>query len=450
MHDQRNGSHRIFARPVNRARQVGHSPPRALWMFGHRLLNAVLTVSLLSGSTTAQLATPRTNLPVDPPMATRFGDAGAANIFADNDGQPVSRWLGSFLRHNAGISVAPEYYGELFTNARGGLSTNGATKYQGLIDLRMALDFEKMRLPLPGTFFLLAQNTQGRGLTEDFVGDAQVLSNIDSFRNIMRVSEYWWEFGLLADTVTVRLGKQDVNTEFLFMDSAEDFVHSSFGLSPAATLPTYPDPAMGAVILVQLNNSLQLKVGVWDAFAFGGSWGVSGNDTALLVSELEYTYALIDGTLPGTFSVAGGYLTDGNLAGEPLSASHGYSLQLEQLIYRESPHDEEDYQGLGIFGAYYPRFFGAEILTETIGDSFVGGLVYTGLIPQRDKDVIGAGVAWAELFQGGSNQETVVECFYQTRITPRLSVQPDLQYIATPSGIHRDALAVGVRLRVTL
>ena len=43
--------------------------------------------------------------------------------------------------------------------------------------------------------------------TEDFVGDTLVLSNIDSFDNIMHVSEYWWQFGLLDDDVTVRLGK---------------------------------------------------------------------------------------------------------------------------------------------------------------------------------------------------------------------------------------------------
>jgi carbohydrate-selective porin OprB len=64
--------------------------------------------------------------------------------------------------------------------------------------------------------------------------------------------------------------------------------------------------------------------------------------------------------------------------------------------------------------------------------------------------VVGAGVAWAELFQGGTNHETVFECFYQAQITPRISFQPDLQYIASPSGIYRDALAVGVRFQLNL
>jgi hypothetical protein len=41
--------------------------------------------------------------------------------------------------------------------------------------------------PLPGTIFLRTQNTHGRGITEGFVGDTQVVSNIDSFSNIMPI-----------------------------------------------------------------------------------------------------------------------------------------------------------------------------------------------------------------------------------------------------------------------
>ena len=67
-----------------------------------------------------------------------------------------------------------------------------------------------------------------------------------------------------------------------------------------------------------------------------------------------------------------------------------------------------------------------------------------------NEDVFGAGVAWAELYQGGTNQETVVEVFYKAQITPLLSVQPDLQYIVSPSGIHRDALVAGVRFEAKL
>jgi porin len=352
--------------------------------------------------------------------------------------------------HSDAVSIESIYYGEVFTSTRGGFTTKNATQYQGLLDLALTIDFEEMQAPLPGKFFLLAQNTHGRGLTADFIRDTQVISNIDSFNNIMQVSEYWWEFGLFSDDVTIRLGKQDFNTEFVYIDLAADFINSSFGLTPSAALPSYPNPSMAALVLMQLNESLLLKVGVWDALAGGGSWGVSNNDSLLIAGELEYDYALGSGKYPGTMSVGAGYLSGDEVSGEQFGDVHGYSLQFEQLIYRECVCNADTTQGLSIFAAYYPRFSETPVLVEAIGDSLVAGFVYAGLIPGRNEDVFGVGVAWAELFQGGTNEETAVETFYKAQITARLSLQPDVQYIATPSGIYRDALAVGLRFQLAM
>jgi len=194
----------------------------------------------------------------------------------------------------------------------------------------------------------------------------------------------------------------------------------------------------------------RIKAGIWDAFAPGGGWGFSGNDSMLAIGELERTYALAGGTLPGVFAVGAVYESAGAIEGEPVSPVHEYILQFEQLIYRECVCDDDEIQGLGIFAGYYPRFPGSQMIAEAIGDSFVAGLIYAGLIPCRDGDVLGAGYAWTELYQGGTNQEAVFELFYKAELTPRVSIQPDLQYIVTPSGIHRDALAMGVRFQVTL
>ena len=90
---------------------------------------------------------------------------------------PWHKWLSS---PRPGVLLEPIYYGEVFSNAKGGMSTRGATQYEALLDLPLTLDFEALDLPVPGQFFLLAQNTHGRGLTDDFIGDAQYISNIDS------------------------------------------------------------------------------------------------------------------------------------------------------------------------------------------------------------------------------------------------------------------------------
>jgi len=343
------------------------------------------------------------------------------------------------------LSITPVYFGEMFTNARGGKTTKDATQYQGLLDLEFKLDLENLGTRLPGSLFLLAQNTHGRGLTEDFIGDTQVISNIDSFDNIMQVSEYGWESQWLEDEITIRLGKQDINTEFQRIDAAEFFIQSTFGLSPSTAFPTYPDQALGAVALLQLRDSLQLKVGAWSAFARGSTWGGSANDSYLVVSELERRYRLSQGTLPGIVAVGALYESEGELDGQPVSAVREYFFQWEQAVFRENHGDEDSQQGLTLFAGYYPRISGADVIRESIGDSAVAGLTYTGLLSNRDHDVLGLGVAWAEVYQGGTNRETVTELFYRAAWTSRLSVQPDLQYIATPSGIFKDALAVGMR-----
>ncbi len=157
------------------------------------------------------------------------------------------------------------------------------------------------------------------------------------------------EYGLLDAAVTVRLGKQDINQEFLCINLAADFIQSTFGLSPSTAFPTYPDPSMAAVILLQIHEGWRLKMGVWDAFAPDGGWGFSGNDSVVVIGELERTYTLAAGTLPGTVAVGAVYESAGAIAGEPVSAVHEYSLQLEQLIFRESIDGDDVIQGLGIF-----------------------------------------------------------------------------------------------------
>ena len=352
-----------------------------------------------------------------------------------------------------GLRIEPVYHGECFTNARGGISTSGAARYLGLLDLGIAVDFARLRIPAPGKFFVLAQNTQGQGLTQDFVGDTMVYSNIDAFRAFTQVGEYWWEVGMLEDAVTLRLGKQDVNHEFYFMDTARDFIQSGFTLSPNAKFPSYPQQAMAAVALVQLDESLQFKVGIWDALAKPGSWGVSGQETVLITSELELAYALGEGTLPGRLALGAGYLSEGELEGASFGDGHGYSLQWEQRILSECADDAPDVeatQGLSLFAAYYPRFPSAPVLKLAIGESYAAGLVYTGLVAQRDQDVLGVGAVRSELNQGGTDRETAFELFYRVVFSEHAAIQPDLQYIVTPSGVHPDSLVIGVRLQLNL
>jgi len=50
--------------------------------------------------------------------------------------------------------------------------------------------------------------------------------------------------------------------------------------------------------------------------------------------------------------------------------------------------------------------------------------------------------------QGRTNEETAIEVFYKARVSPWISLEPELQYIIAPSGIHPDALVVGLRFQL--
>ena len=87
------------------------------------------------------------------------------------------------------------------------------------------------------------------------------------------------------------------------------------------------------------------------------------------------------------------------------------------------------------------------------------GLVYTGLIPTRDKDRLGLAFGYAKVgpqqVQNASETgyratfEAVGEVSYAFRFHS-VSIQPDLQYIIHPGGTRQyaNALVVGVRVVV--
>ncbi len=358
------------------------------------------------------------------------------------------RLFGPLAEPGCGVHMEPVYWGEVFSNTRGGISSRNATQYEGLLDLALIADLEKLGAPWQGEFFILGQSTHGRGLTEDFVGDSLVLSNIDSLGNRTQISEYWCEFHFRDDDIRVRLGKQDVNAEFLVVDLAGDFIQSGFGISPHLAVPTYPDASAGVVVMADLTDKLQGKVGVWDGVPDGRNWGFSGTGITLTAGELEYRYELADGHLPGAIDGGVLYLSAGEVSpGDFRPQGWGIFLDFEQILWREVVWDDNDTQGLGCFVQYSNAAPDEEVgFPEYLGV----GLVYEGILPGRDDDGLGVGVAATRLNAGGRNCETVVEWYYKAAIRPGMVVQPDVQYIASPSGVYRDALAVGFRFVLTL
>lgn len=355
-----------------------------------------------------------------------------------------------------GVLAELVYVGEVLTNTQGGLNTKDATEYHGNLDFTLTLDTEKMGLWRGGTFFFYAIENHGGSLTEKHVGDIQTLSNIDAVP-FTQTYEYWYEQRLLEDKLRIKFGKQDANADFCALDFGGNFIQSSFGFIPTIPLITFPDPSLGLVAFVEPTNWLSLGAGIYDGNpnpdADGVTTAFDGQGGTFSILELALKPKLAG--RPGTYRFGAWKHTDdveeitADANPETLDYNYGFYLAFDQLLYQENP-GEEDEQGLGMFLQYG----WAPNDRSEIARYYGGGVVYTGLFPGRDEDVLGLGVAHARLSNrlgkiDGLRSETAIELFYKAQLTPWFTIQPDVQYIIDPGGAGKDAVAAGFRFEIS-
>ena len=245
-------------------------------------------------------ATPDGLPPLPPDDESGSNSSSYMNALEQAPGPPVAavetandsltEWWES-MHGGDGLYFEYVYTGEFYSNTRGGLSTDGATKYRGNIDIVMTAELDELGIEDGGTFFFYAQNGHGRALTNNHVGDFQVYSNIDS-PDFVQVSEFWYERDLFEGFLAVRVGKQDANAEFAVVDLGGDFVNSSFGVSPTIPLPTFPLPTMGVTTFWQLSEELSFKAGVFDGGSTLDEWGFSDEGHAFSIFELKSTHEI--------------------------------------------------------------------------------------------------------------------------------------------------------------
>lgn len=383
-----------------------------------------------------------------------------------------------FLRHqyrDGGLTFECIYTGETFTKARGGIGPGRPTNYRSNLDLVGILDTGKMGWWDNGRLFVYGQNLSGRPLSTEEVGDIQLFSNLDSTINeterphFTTIAEYWYEHVLYDGDVRFKIGKQDTNADFALTDLGGDFVHSSFGLPPMIPLPTFPSQALGIATFLQLTDTLVFGFGAFDGTLPSGPQGVRwgfdtlGRNGAITLYQLEWKPQFgPNEDFPTTMRVGMWHHNDKEVWTELTDApnprtfnqNYGVFFTMDQMVWKESEGTDDD-QGLGVFG----QFGWAPGDRNVLGEYYGGGLVYKGLLPGRDSDLFGVGFANAMFGRGFQVQsaalgdvlarsETAVETFYKLQYSPAISFQPDLQYIANPGGLYRDALLPGLRFEV--
>jgi len=233
--------------------------------------------------------------------------------------------------------------------------------------------------------------------------------------------------------------------------------------------PTVPHTtAGGARLKIKPADWIYFQMGAFDGNSKGSKHGalrtsLTGPATFIGMWELGLMpkFQTAHGALSGTYRF--GLWYDGRdrrelrLAAQQAgvtrlkSDSVGFYLSFDQLLYKEND-TAGDKQGLGAF----LRYGFAQREVNRIDNFWSLGVQYQGLIPKRDTDVLGFGVAQSILsdrFRKVTNpeadRESVYELYYKIVVTPWLAITPDLQFLTNPGGVgaHKDTFVGGVRLR---
>lgn len=375
--------------------------------------------------------------------------------------------------------LAVSYVADLSANVSGGLE-RGAVAL-GNLDVMLRLDGGPL-LGWEGTsLFLYGLGNHGGGVT-DLTGDAQVASNIEAPTGI-RVYEAWIQQNLRGSRLSFLAGLYDVNSEFDVLPEAAVFLNSSFGIGAefgasglngpsifpvtslgaraqwhpshewyvqAAVLDGVPgDPTDPGATAIQLSTD--------DGVLWVAEWGyLRHSDRAGVTGEPELGRDHIHPDLSWRVAVGGwGYSRAGEEidTGRPVDSRPGIYLLTEVYPYREDSGN----QGLSAFA----RVGSADGRINRFGTYTGFGLTYTGLLPGRDADVAGLGVAaawngdaWKESLRARgipvTDGETTVELTYRVGLTPWLVVQPNVQWIMNPNTDRRisDALLLTTRVEM--
>ncbi len=351
-----------------------------------------------------------------------------------------------------GLTYDLIYTAEFFRNVSGAIKNGG--DYRGDLSLFLEFDTAKAGWWDNGTFFIHLQEQHGYGITDQYVGDFQVLSNIDA-DDFKQISEIWYRHMFFNELFWIKMGKMEANEDFAFVDYGGEFINSSPGFSPTIPLVTFPDQDWGIVFGIEPEEWFSMNVGVYQGRPDGGRSIGSTLDNLfgpMLMIEPAFHYILAGH--PGHFRIGGWWNGDrfdeidvNNPNPGVYSESYGWYLTWDQEVWKENP-DENSEQGIGVFA----QFGWAPEKRWEIDRYIGGGVHWTGAIPSRDDDIIGLGVFNVNFSNGMGtvdDGETAIELFYKWQSMAWLSLKPELQYIINPGGAGSDdALVIGLRCEI--
>jgi porin len=437
-------------------------------------------------------------------------ETGLSELGEEKPGEPVfspGELLGAFRKErqelkDIGIVFSLHERSEVWGNVAGGAHLG--TSYNGLTVAKLDINFETLAGWTGGEFYTSAFDIHGHGPSRSFVGNQQLVSNIEATPSI-KLYDLWFDQSLFGKTLSIRFGQEGANDEMMATAYGGLFINSSFGYPgmPASVLPSggpnYPIASPFARALYNVNEHFTIVGAAYtdDPAPLGpgdpqirdrNGTAFRLNDHTLGFGELWYSPTPhAPDMLPTTYKIGAWYATDqfadrrfdntggllANPAGTGIPANHTgdwaiYGI-IDQKIWQQ-PGSKD--LGIGLF----LQVMGGPSDRNLANFFIEGGMNWVGPFAQRPLDSFGLafsylGISPAEQAFGRdlvtfgrattsyASNETVLEATYQAPVTNWLILQPDLQYVINPNaGIPNNfgntplpnAVVIGMRFTIRL
>lgn len=348
-----------------------------------------------------------------------------------------------------GISIDIANTGDLLANS-GGIE-DGA-RYANLVETALTIDLDKLFGWHGGTVYIMAIGAQGWDPGEA-VGSISAPSNLAADETF-KLFEAWFEQSFFDDRLSILAGLYAADSEFDAKSTADVFLNGAFGTGldfseTGLNGPSiFPTTSLGVRVRANITEVILLRVAVLDGVAgdpddpLGTQVHLNDGDGVLVLSELNYEPSGFEFLRLGLGSWLYTTEFDDWLATKPngdparRNGSFGVYGFVEGVLFSEADAPDQGLSG-------FLRIGGADEDVNQIGTFYSAGLVYTGLLPARDDDVLGLGVAVGvngdkyrqARQQAGESTRTAeisLELTYRAQITPWFSFQPVLQYYIDP------------------
>jgi len=383
-------------------------------------------------------------------------------------------WGGVRSKHDdLGVKFKIELMNQVMVNMHGGLETKNGHDTAGSYEFNVYLDMDKLLDIRDATFWIRGKGTWG-GDDSDFdkekIGGLFKTNQDASSEEPIFVDKWHWQQFLFGKKLEIRLGRQEPVKD-LFDTSKimghEDKWFLNQALVRNATIPS--KKGLGLFAKWDFTKHAYLSAAAIDAHAQDRQTNFNtafhDEDEFRFFAELGCKPELESpkGKLWGHYRMGTWYDptrkqqfrdTLGGLREEHFeSGDWGHYVGFDQMLWKEND-DPKDKQGFAIAA----RYGHANGEVNKIEDFWAFGTQYAGMIPGRDEDLFGVGVAQGILadeyrrVHDRSDRETVYEMYYAIRVAPWLIISPDLQYVTNAGADEddNDAFVAGLRFNMSL